>query len=207
MLGLAEKRTRLPAAQRRAVIERAATEVFAERGYHGAGMDEIAARSGISVPVLYDHFPSKQRLHRQLLEAHFADLRAIWRNRLTAEQPPGGQVADAFDAWFGYVETHPYAWRMLFRDTTGDPTVAQLHREVAEASRAAMLPLFARQLPTALANDEHAVAMAWEVVRAALQGLALWWSEQPGVPRERVVAMAMNLLWIGFERLQRGATW
>lgn len=200
---MVEKRTRLTAAQRRAVIERAATEVFAERGYHGAGMDEIAARSGISVPVLYDHFPSKQHLHRHLLEAHFADLRAIWRDRLVADQP----VADAFDAWFGYVETHPYAWRILFRETTGDPALAELHQEVAQASRAALLPLFARQLPPELAGDEHAVEMAWEVVRAALQGLALWWSGQPDVPRERVVAMAMNLLWIGFERLQGGELW
>ncbi|WP_431981103.1 hypothetical protein [Streptomyces qinglanensis] len=30
------------------------------------------------------------------------------------------EVAHAFDAWSGYIETHPYAWRMLFRGTTGD---------------------------------------------------------------------------------------
>ena len=54
-----EPKRRMPAAKRRAVIVESATEVFAERGYDGAPIDEIARRSGISAPVLYDHFPSK----------------------------------------------------------------------------------------------------------------------------------------------------
>lgn len=202
-------RTRLTAAQRRAVIEQVATEVFAERGYHGAAMEDIARRSGVSVPVVYDHFPSKQELHRRLLERHFAELRAIWSDRLTRDQPAEDRIAQAIDAWFGYVQTHPFAWRMLFRDTTSDPAVAALHREVADASRAALLPLFARQLPAGLTADagQHAQDMAWEIARAALQGLALWWHEQQHVDRAQVVAMAMNTLWIGFQRLQNGETW
>jgi len=35
----------------------------------------------------------------------------------------------------------------------------------------------------------------------------VWWSEHPEVPRERVVATAMNALWIGFERAQAGDVW
>ena len=49
--------------------------------------------------------------------------------------------------------------------------------------------------------------MAWEVVRAVLQGLALWWYEHPHVPRERIVATAMNSIWMGFERVRRGELW
>jgi hypothetical protein len=49
--------------------------------------------------------------------------------------------------------------------------------------------------------------MAWEVVRAALQGLALWWHEHRDTPREQVVAIAMNTLWIGLQHLQHGETW
>ena len=92
-------RQRLSAAERREVIELAATEVFAERGYHAASMEEIARRSGVSVPVVYDHFASKQELHRRLLERHFAELRALWAARIDAE-PSEGQLADAIDAWF-----------------------------------------------------------------------------------------------------------
>ncbi len=203
-------RRRLTAEARREVIEQAATEVFAERGYHGASIDEIARRSGVSVPVIYDHFTSKRDVHKRLLERHFAELRAVWRERLPSDDPPAKRIARAFDAWFQYVETHPYAWRMLFRETTGDPEVEAIHREVAAESRAAMLPLFARQPGVAEAagsSDLEALEPVWEVVRAVLQGLALWWYEHRDVPRERIVATAMNALWLGFERLQGGEIW
>jgi AcrR family transcriptional regulator len=49
-------RKRLTRDERRAVIVRAATEVFAEYGYAGASIDAIARRSGVSAPVVYDHF-------------------------------------------------------------------------------------------------------------------------------------------------------
>jgi AcrR family transcriptional regulator len=201
-------RKRLTAPQRREVIELAASEVFAERGY-GASMEEIARRSGVSVPVVYDHFASKLELHKRLLERHFADLRAIWREQLAGDEPTEVRVARAFDAWFAYVQGHPYAWRMLFQDTTGDPEAEAIHREVAARSRAEVLPLLARE-PGAeriAGPDPEAMEMAWEVVRAVLQGLAIWWYGHRHVPRERVVTTAMNALWIGFDRVLRGETW
>src|SRR5918999_4414557 len=94
---------------RRETIEVAATEVFAERGYQGASIDEIARRSGVTPPVVYDHFTSKLDLHRRLLERHYADLRGIWREHLFTDDPPAQRISRAFDAWFAYVETHPYA--------------------------------------------------------------------------------------------------
>jgi hypothetical protein len=45
------------------------------------------------------------------------------------------------------------------------------------------------------------------VMRAGLAGLAIWWSDHPHVPRERIVATAVNVLWIGFERVRRGEAW
>lgn len=198
----------MTAAARREVIERAATELFAERGYHGAAMDAIARRSGVSVPVLYDHFASKHELHRRLLERHFAELRAVWAQHLAADDPPERRMARAIDAWFAYVQTHPYAWRMLFRETSGQPEVEAIHRDVAARSRGALLPLLAREPAAAAAGRSPAeLEMLWEVFRAVLQGLALWWYEHQDVPREPIVATAMNTLWVGFERLQRGETW
>jgi AcrR family transcriptional regulator len=202
-------RTRLTAAARRAVIERVATELFAEHGYLRTGMEDIARCAGVSVPVVYDHFPSKQELHRHLLESHFTELQQIWRTASAQPLPPEQRMAAALDAWFGYVQEHPYAWRMLFRDTTGDPSVQALHRQVADASRATMLPLLARELPTEIPGVEgtQVLDMAWEVLRAGLQGLALWWHEHQEVQRTHIVAMAMNTLWIGFQHLLRGETW
>jgi AcrR family transcriptional regulator len=203
----ARPRKRLSAEARREVIESAATEVFAERGYHGASIDEIARRSGVSPPIVYDHFDSKLDLHRWLLERHFADLRRIWREHFPGDDPPEERMARAVEAWFTYVQTHPYAWRMLFRETTGDPEVQAIPRQVAAQSRAALLPLLASEAGGADIPDLETVDMAWEVFRGVLQGLALWWYEHQHVPREQVVATAMNGLWIGFERVRSGETW
>ena len=68
------------------MIERCATEVFAERGYRGASMSEIARRAGVTVPVLYDHFDSKIDLHRRLLERTRNELLEVWREHLGGER-------------------------------------------------------------------------------------------------------------------------
>jgi AcrR family transcriptional regulator len=205
----AAPRRRMTAQARREVIEAAATALFAERGYQGASMDEIARRAGISPPIVYDHFASKQDLHRRLLEKHFAELRGVWRENLPGDDPVPKRWERSIDAWFRYVETHPYAWRMLFADTTGDPEVQSVHREVAAQSRAAILPVLADEPGSEkiAGADAEAMDMAWEVFRAVLQGLAQWWYQHQHVPRDRVVATAMNALWLGFERVSRGEVW
>jgi AcrR family transcriptional regulator len=200
----------MTAAARRDLVEAAATDLFAERGYRGASIEEIARRSGVTPPVVYDHFSSKRELYRCLLERHFAELRGIWREHFVGGAPPRERIARSFDAWFAYIEAHPFAGRMLFRDTSGDPEIAAVHAEVAAESRAAIMPLFVGEPGAAgLAGslDGAGLEMAWIVLRGVLQGLAIWWSENPQVPRERVVATAMNALWLGFERVLAGASW
>lgn len=200
----------MAAADRREVIERAAAELFAERGYGGASIDEIARRSGVTPPVLYDHFASKRDLYRRLLERHFAELRGVWREHFVGDDPAEQRVARSFDAWFAYVEEHPFAGRMLFRDTTGDPQLKAIQEDVAARSRTALTPLFAAMpgaadLPGRAADE--GLELAWVVMRGVLQGLAVWWYDHPKVPREQVVATAVNALWFGFERVQHGETW
>jgi AcrR family transcriptional regulator len=198
----------MTAEERRDVIEQAATELFAERGYHRASMEELAERAGISVPVLYDHFASKESLHRRLLERHFADLRRVWGEHLLGEEPAEQRISRAFDAWFAYFEENRYAARMLFRDTTGDPEVEAIRREVADESKALLFPLMLEEPGVEnVAGQGEAVEMAWEVLTSAMQSLALWWYEHQHVPRARLVATTMNALWVGFERVRRGETW
>jgi len=203
-------RKRLPAAARRELIEQAAMEVFAERGYHGAAMDEIARRSGVSTPVVYDHFESKPALHRLLLERTRDELLAMWRESLGGGGTLEVQIARAFDAWARYVETHPYAPRMFFRETTGIPEVRAMHLEIAADANDALAEIL-RGLPGAAnlqaAGTPLAFAMATEVIRGGLTELAIWWSEHPEVSREQIVATAMNTVWIGFERVSGGEAW
>jgi AcrR family transcriptional regulator len=202
-------RKRLPAAERRELIERAATEVFAERGYHGAGMDEIARRSGVTPPVVYDHFDSKLDLHRRLLERTRDELLAMWSEQLAGDEPPAERIPRALDAWARYVESHPYAARMFFQETTGDPEARAVHERIQAQGRAVLATLLGTE-PGAEGiggADQQGLEMAAEVIRAGLTGLAIWWSHHPEVPRERIVETAVNAVWIGFERVRSGERW
>jgi AcrR family transcriptional regulator len=202
-------RKRLPAAERRELIERAATEVFAERGYHGAGMEEIARRSGVTPPVVYDHFDSKLDLHRRLLERTRDELLAMWSEQLAGDEPPAERIPRALDAWARYVESHPYAARMFFQETTGDPEARAVHERIQAQGRAVLATLLGTE-PGAEGiggADQQGLEMAAEVIRAGLTGLAIWWSHHPEVPRERIVETAVNAVWIGFERVRSGERW
>ncbi len=202
------RRRRLSGPERRETIERAATELFAERGYHGAAIDEIARRAGVTPPVVYDHFASKRELYQRLLERHYAALRDIWFAYAFTGDPIQRWIATAVDEWFAYVEANPFAGRMLFRDTTGDPAIAAMHTEVMDASRAEMMPIVEREATDAgIEDDATWMDLTWEVLRAVLQGLALWWYEHPQVPRQRIVEAAMNSMWLGFERVLAGERW
>jgi AcrR family transcriptional regulator len=182
-------RKRLTREERREVIERAATEVFAERGFEGAGMDLIASRSGVSVPVVYDHFASKDDLYRRLLERQRDDLVAFWAQRLPL--PRGRDRFDALealvDAYYAYVEAHPFAYRMYFRDTT--------HRDIQQQGNV-MLATLLKTVPGFEDADEATLQMSTEVLRTGLIGLALWWQEHPEIRRDQVVQAAMRALTI-----------
>lgn len=195
---------------RREVIERSAAEVFAERGYQGASIDEICRRSGITPPVLYDHFASKLELHKRLLERTRDELLQVWREHLAGDEPAAERIPRALDAWAGYVQVHPYVPRMFFTETTGDSEVEAIHREVRAQASSALAVIVGRETTSEEepgSADQVSHEMAAEVMRAGLAGLAIWWSDHPDVPREQIVATAVNVLWIGLERVRSGEAW
>jgi AcrR family transcriptional regulator len=200
----------MTAEARREVIEQAALGVFAERGYHGASIDEIARRSGVTPPVVYDHFASKLDLHKRLLERTRDELLQMWTEQLGGDEPAEERIPRALDAWARYVEQHPYAPRMFFSETTGDPEVEAIHEQVNAQAIVALGAILGQEEGAeniAGSADREALEMAAEVLRAGLTGLAIWWSAHPHVAREQIVATAINAIWIGFERVRRGETW
>jgi AcrR family transcriptional regulator len=61
----------------RARVLRAATELFAERGFHGTKIRDVAARAGANVASGHYHFGSKRDLYVEVLRATFAEVRGI----------------------------------------------------------------------------------------------------------------------------------
>jgi AcrR family transcriptional regulator len=203
-----EPKRRIGYEPRRKLILQAALEVFAEVGYHAASVDEIAHRADVTKPVVYDHFESKSALHLALLERERDALLAHVRERLEAGAGGAPGVAAALDAFYAWVESHPYAWMMLFRESTGEPQVIEAHRRIqAEAHVAVVDLLFA---DSGLVDDElDAVtreAMA-ATIGGATHGIARWWFDHRELPREEVVAIVMDLLWVGLERVRAGKRW
>ena len=64
-------------AETKARVLRAATELFAERGFHGTKVRDIAARAGANVAAGHYHFGSKRDLYVEVLRACFADVHAM----------------------------------------------------------------------------------------------------------------------------------
>src|SRR3979411_377470 len=100
-------RKRLTLDQRRIRILAAATRIFARKGYDGASMSAIAAAAGITKPVLYDHFASKDALFETLLGSIRDDLLA--KGRAIGKSDAGEELRfrAAVDAFFAFVEAQP----------------------------------------------------------------------------------------------------
>ena len=126
-----------------------------------------------------------------LLERHQVELASA---ALRAAETAGGdldiRVPAMIDAWFAYVEEHPYSW-LLFRDTTNDPEVRALHRRLQARQRAndvALLRAYAPAIP------EPQLEPLGEAVRSSLHGLALFWFDHPQLDRQVLTATMVRLV-------------
>jgi AcrR family transcriptional regulator len=188
-----EERRRLPVAKRRELIVEAAGRLFGERGYDGARLDDVAAAAGVTKPVLYRHFDSKRDLYLALLERHRDDL-----PRFVGPMPAGSSVDEwlraTLESWLAYVETHSYAWKMLFRDTGGGAEVQAFRRDVHARAREVLADVI-RSLAGSRIPPREAEPLA-ELMSMGMASLVLWWMENPGTTREAIVD-AMTRSWAG----------
>lgn len=105
---------RLPAEQRRTQLLSVAVEVFGERGFHATSMDEVAEAAGVTKPVLYQHFPSKRALYRELLDEVDAQLVARLVDATAGATSLRERVEAGFAAYFRFVAENRAAFRLLF---------------------------------------------------------------------------------------------
>jgi AcrR family transcriptional regulator len=184
-------RQRLLAAERRSLIEEAAARLFATQGFDATTVEEIVTAAGVSKPMLYRHFESKRELHMRLMERRRDELAAEPLGKfLEAEGPFEQRLAEMVDAWFAHVEHHPNTSRILFQDATGDLEIRSLQDELRRRQRAAdvaMLREFGAPLP------EAELQPLGEIIRSSLTGLAMWWLDNPEVPRSAVVGAMLRM--------------
>lgn len=189
-------RKRLNAAERRDKILSAAARSFAADGYDRAKMDDIAVGAGVTKPVLYDHFRSKQALFLAVLESVRDRLIARGRSIAAENAEPEQKFHRAVDALFRFVEQEPDAARTLLMTPSGDLEAARLSREMqagASEGLSVLLASFVR------ADDLHMQAVT-EFLKQGLHALALWWLDHPDMTRKEVVDIVMRIAWSGLQR-------
>jgi AcrR family transcriptional regulator len=195
-------RRRLPAAERRVLILDAALRAFAENGYDGAAMDEIAAGAGISKAVVYDHVASKRELYTQLLDAIRSEIEGTVEQALSAPGVAGeARVRAATEAIYRYADEHQEACRLLLLELRG-ANVSALGRELEERIN--------DHLTQTLGSDpgvfdghphrERQLAILAELLKAAVLGAVSWRYRHPSVPREELVERTVAVVWPAIER-------
>jgi AcrR family transcriptional regulator len=103
-----------------AILE-AAEQVFADQGLHAAHMGDIAARAGVAVGTLYNHFEHREALLAGLLEARRAELLERLDGALREAQ--GGAFADKLRAllvvMLGHSQSHQKFFHILLQGEIG----------------------------------------------------------------------------------------
>ena len=116
---------RLPAQERRRQLLDEALEVFAAKGFHGTSMNDVAEAAGVTKPVLYQHFASKDALYNELVDEMGARLEEAIMRDVTAASGPRQQVEAGFRAYFRWSIGQGAAFQVLFSDRNrSDPALA-----------------------------------------------------------------------------------
>jgi AcrR family transcriptional regulator len=185
---------RLGAKARRESIEEAAAQLFAERGYDGVSTENLVKAAGISRPTFYAHFRDKHELYALLLRKSSTQMVEYMRDRVrTSTGPPAEQIAEVTDAFFAFVEDHPFAWRMLFREPPSDPALSRGSRRIHEQATANVAESVRRLCGGPQQISEQALLLRAEALKSAQQGLAAWWYDHPDIPRSELVATILAM--------------
>ncbi|WP_026869234.1 TetR/AcrR family transcriptional regulator [Inquilinus limosus] len=126
----------------RDLILEAALAAFAERGFHGAGMRDIAARAGVSQSLLHHHFGTKEALWNLVGERISADFLDYMAEAIAPDVPAAESVPRALRSYMAYWKEHPAAFRFNLWRLLEGPAGERKTRSATLNARA--VPVFER---------------------------------------------------------------
>lgn len=191
---------RVPRDVRRRQIVRLAGELFDERGYHGASMGELARRAGVSKPVIYDLFGSKEELYRASTEEVMGEASQVIAEAVLAEEGPEARLRAGAVAAFKFAAKHERASQVLFSETGGPfaGEVDSMRRQGGQLVSALLAEQFERE---GRELDPLQVEALGHAVAGAFQAVALWWRDHPDLPAERLADWLVAMVLPGLEQL------
>jgi AcrR family transcriptional regulator len=191
-------------AQRRAQLLDVGRALFAERGYDGTSVEEVAARAGVSKPVVYEHFGGKDGLYEVVVDREVQSLLASFTSALVGTSPRE-LLEQATGALLRYVEEQADGFRILTREppthASGQTGFATLISDVAQKVEHILGEQFATRGYRRELAGLYSQALVGQV---ALVGQ--WWLDRDEPGRDEVAAHLVNLAWNGLSRLDPAPT-
>ncbi|OBG79995.1 TetR family transcriptional regulator [Mycobacterium sp. NS-7484] len=190
---------RLPRDERRGQLLASASEVFVERGYHAAGMDEIAERAGVSKPVLYQHFSSKLELYLAVLQRHVDNLVSGVRQALRTTTDNRQRLRAAVEAFFDFIEHDSQGYRLIFEnDYVSEPQVAAQVKVATEACTDAVFDLISRDSGL---EAHRARMIAVGLVAISVDSARYWLTNDRPIDRNTAVDGTVQFAWGGLSHV------
>jgi AcrR family transcriptional regulator len=188
------KHGRVPRPVRERQLLELAEALFAERGYGGASMDELARRAGVTKPVVYELFGSKDGLFEACVDRSIERLAADISAAVHAEDEPEARLRAGGLAFIRFAAGNRVAWDLM--------SMGGSFEQKARAVRSSQAELI-RELMAEMARDDvdqRELEVAAHAVNAAYEGVAHWMWAHPDVPIEQIADWIAELLVPGLRR-------
>jgi AcrR family transcriptional regulator len=185
---------RVPRALRERQLLELAGELFADRGYAGASMDELARRAGVTKPVVYELFGSKDGLFAACVDRAMERMADDIAAAVHAETEPEARIRAGSLAFLRFAAGNRIAWDLM---SMGGRFAEQAMR-VRSSQAELVLRLMAEMARPDV--DERELEVAAHAVNAAYEGVAHWMWAHPGVDIERLADWVVELLLPGLRR-------
>jgi AcrR family transcriptional regulator len=188
------KHGRVPRPVRERQLVELAEALFAERGYTGASMDELARRAGITKPVVYELFGSKEGLFGACVDRSIENLAAEIAAAVRAEGEAEARLRAGGLAFIRFAAGNRVAWDLMSMGGSFEEKARAVRSSQAELIRELMAEMCRDDV------DERELEVAAHAVNAAYEGVAHWMWEHPDVPIERIADWIADLLIPGLRR-------
>ena len=194
-------------AQTRAQLLEAAVEVFAQKGYAAASVDEIAEAAGFTIGALYAHFGHKAGLFLAALERHYEqDLREIDRLCTSSELFP-----DGLDSVVRFVDTDEHRqWWLLsiecWLQAMRDDAVRERLAELEERCRAGIANIIVREFADLGATPSNAKEFA-AIAIGLSRGLVMQRFLDPEAVPPEMLSTALARLFVGWTNTHQQSTY
>lgn len=126
-----------------------ALPLFADQGYRGVTMREIAAAAGLTIGTLYHYFPGKRALYLAVLEQAYRGAAREWASVLTARRSPLERLRTYVRQYCAYVADNPDFVRLVKREQLegDDEQMALMARTLFAEQHAATAGLLGEVFP------------------------------------------------------------